>query len=304
MIRAGIIGLSEGNGHPFSFSAIVNGYDRAAFEQAGWPGILQYLEQQPEKSFGFSDVKVTHAWTQDPDTTSKLCVATRIAHPIGDWRDMLGQVDALIVGRDDWHTHMGFAQPFLEAGVTVFIDKPLTLDADELRYFEPHLVAGRLMSTAGLRYARELDPLRNGGAGSVGDIRHVTATVLNDMERYGVHMLDALAGLGFAPVAAITRLAARHESFALSLTDGTSVSLNCLGAVAKTFHISVFGSRGHAHFDLHDNFSAFRRTLAAFFTMAATRVPQIPPRQVVDTMRLIAAAQRLAPGETWSPANG
>ena len=29
-VRVGMIGLSEGNGHPFSFSAILNGYDDAA----------------------------------------------------------------------------------------------------------------------------------------------------------------------------------------------------------------------------------------------------------------------------------
>ena len=26
-VRVGMIGMSEGNGHPFSFSAIINGYD-------------------------------------------------------------------------------------------------------------------------------------------------------------------------------------------------------------------------------------------------------------------------------------
>lgn len=303
MIRVGIIGLSEGNGHPFSFSAIVNGYDRAAFALSGWPGILQYLDRQPTEAFGFSGVEVTHAWTQDAEVTAKLCAATRIAYPVADWRVMLGQVDALIIGRDDWRTHIEFAKPFLDAGVAVFIDKPLTLDSCELDYFQPHLAAGRLMSTAGLRYARELDVLRNGTV-SVGKVRHVAATVLNDMERYGVHMLDALAGLGLAPVGAVTRLAARHESFALNLTDGVQVSLNCLGPVAKTFHISVFGESGHAHFDLHDNFSAFRRTLEAFFGMVATGTPPIAPQQVIDTMHLISAVRYLEPGKTWSPANG
>lgn len=302
MIRAGIIGLSEGNGHPFSFSAIVNGYDRDAFAQAGWPGILNYLDQQPSSSFGFPSVEVTHAWTQDAAITAKLCAAARIAHGVDDWRDMIGQVDALIVGRDDWRTHMEFARPFLDADVAVLIDKPLTLDARELDYFQPHLEAGRLMSTAGLRYARELDVMRDDKA-QVGDIRHVAATVLNDMERYGVHMLDALASIGLGPVVSVTRLAAKHESFHLDLADGVTVSLNCLGAVAKTFHISLFGSRGHAHFDLHDNFSAFRRTLEAFFGMMATGKPPIAPRQVIDTMRLIAATQRLQPGETWRPDN-
>jgi predicted dehydrogenase len=302
-MRLGIIGLSEGNGHPFSFSAIVNGYDHFAFGQSGWPGILDYLERQPPESFGFPDVKVTHAWTQDPDTTAKLCAACRIAHPAATVEDMVGHIDALIVARDDWPTHLAFARPFLDRGVPVFIDKPLSLDERELDYFAPHLHAGRLMSTAGLRYARELDPLRS-DLNLLGPIRHVALTVLLNVERYGIHMLDALHGLGLPPVRRVTRLAAAHESFTLTLADGTPVALNCLGAVGKTFHVSVFGEKGHAHFDLHDNFTAFRRTLAAFVDMLSTRKPPVPPQQVVSTMQLIRAAQQLAPGESWDARNG
>jgi hypothetical protein len=296
--RVGMVGLSEGNGHPFSFSAIVNGYDRGAFAQSGWPGILEYLEKQPRDAFGFSGIRVTHAWTQDQEVTARLCAASRIATPVCAVEDMVGEVDALIIARDDWPTHMAHARPFLDRGVPVFVDKPLSLDAAELEYFAPHLEAGRLMSTAGLRYARELDPLRDGSL-SLGPIRQISATVLNNLERYGVHMLDAVLGLGFPQVRRVTRLAAPHESFALTLEDGTPLALNCLGSVSRTFHVSFFGEKAHAHFDLHDNFAAFRRTLAAFFKMVAARAPQIPPGQTLGTMKLIAAAQRLAAGESW-----
>ena len=102
----------------------------------------------------------------------------------------------------------------------------------------------------------------------------------------------------------MTRLAAPHESFALTLEDATPFTLNCLGNVARTFHLSFFGEKAHAHFDLHDNFSAFRRTLAAFFEMLATRMPPIPPDQVLATMTLIAAARQLAPGESWEARRG
>lgn len=297
-MRFGIIGMSEGNGHPFSFSAIINGYDREAFARSGWAGILEYLERQPADAFGIPGVEVTHAWTQDRDVTATLCAATRIAHPVGSVEDMVGAVDAAIIARDDWSTHLQLARPFLDRGIPVFVDKPLSLDSDELAYFAPHLEAGQLMSTAGLRYARELDPLRN-EPNRLGPVRFIAATVLNNLERYGIHMLDALQGLGFPPVRSVTHVAAAHESFALTLTDGTLVELNCLGPVGKTFHVSVFGAEGHAHFDLHDNFSAFRRMLVAFVDMLITRKPPISPQQILATMRLIAAAQRLEPGETW-----
>jgi len=297
-----MIGISEGNGHPFSFSAIVNGYDRAAFEVAGWPMILNYLERQPEAAFGFRNTRVTHAWTQHSDVTARLCAACRVGHAVTRPEDMLDAVDAVIVGRDDWELHVPLAMPFLERGIPVFVDKPLTLDPDELLHFRPYLENGMLMSTSGLRYAVELDELR-GEMLSLGTPRLVSATVLNGIDRYGIHMLDAVAGLGFPKPVSLTRLNARFEAFSLMLADGTSMALNCLGNVGKTFHLSVFSDKGHVHVDLHDNFTAFARTLGHFIEMVETRVPPIAPGQIVDTMNLIRSAKILAPGETVNLAN-
>lgn len=297
MIRLGIVGLSEGNGHPFSFSAIVNGYDAEGFRAAGWPVILDYLQRRTPEEFGFPGVQVTHAWTQDPATTERLCRACRIGHGVADPAEMLGQVDALVIGRDDWETHAALAMPFLERGTPVFCDKPLTLAPAELERLSPYLRQGRLMSTSGLRYARELDEVR-ADPRRLGDLRLVSATVLNNMERYGIHMLDAVAGLGLGPVTRVTRLDAPHEAFLLRIGAALPFLLNCLGNVAKTFHVSLFGDQGHAHVDLHDNFSAFRRTLAQFIEMVRTGRPPIPPDETIRTMRLIAGARALAPGDT------
>lgn len=289
VIRVGIIGLSEGNGHPFSFSAIINGYDAHAFEQAGWPVILNYLKLQPETSFGFPEVRVTHAWTQDKDVTAKLCAACRIRCAVETPADMLGKIDALIIARDDWECHAALARPFLEAGVAVFIDKPLSLDTGEIAWFRRYLENGQLMSTSGLRYAAEFEGLRT-KIQAMGQPRLVCATVLNGIEKYGIHMLDAVDGLGLSPPVTITRLEAQHQAFHLTLADGCSMVLNCLGNVGRTFHLSVFCERGHAHVDLHDNFSAFRSTLALFIEMVRTRQPVIEPSRVVDTMTLIRQA--------------
>ncbi len=65
-LRLGVVGLSEGNGHPFSFSAIVNGYDDAGMAASGWPVIHDYLRLRDPSEFGGLGAQVTHAWTQSP----------------------------------------------------------------------------------------------------------------------------------------------------------------------------------------------------------------------------------------------
>ena len=78
----------------------------------------------------------------------------------------------------------------------------------------------------------------------------------------------------------------------------TALALHCLGPVAKTFHLSVFGEKGHRHADLNDNFSAFRRTLERFFDMVRDGRPPIDPDETLALMELLAAARALEPGET------
>ncbi len=289
--------MSEGNGHPFSFSAIVNGYDENHFANAGWPVILNYLKQQPADRFGFADVRVTHAWTQDLLVTRKLCAACRIDKACENAMAMRGEVDAVIIARDDWESHAALAMPFLEFGIPVFVDKPLSLEPSQLDAFLPYLHSGKLMSCSGLRYAAELDDMRLPER-DTGQIQLISGTVLNALDKYGIHLIEAVASLGgeFARPVSVTRLAAPHASYLLTLDGGVPFHLDCLGPVAKTFHLSFYGSGGHRHFDLHDNFSAFRRTLENFFQMVRTGMPVIEPEETLGFMRLIAAAQQLEPG--------
>lgn len=293
-IRAGIIGLSEGNGHPFSFSAIVNGYDDEKFAAAGWPVIHNYLKAQGSDRFGIADVRITHAWTQDAALTKTLCAACLIDVPCAAAADMLGKVDAVIIARDDWETHARLAMPFLEAGLFVFVDKPLSLDDTELAQFEPYLRNGKLMSCSGLRYAQELDEFRAARSGwSIGAPKLVEASVLFGIEKYGIHMIEAVASLdkAWGRVTKVTRLEVPHDAWLFEFSDGVPFALHCLGAVAKTFHLSIYGDRGHRHFDLHDNFTAFRRTMEHFFAQVKSGVPAIDPDETLAIMRLIQKAR-------------
>ena len=50
-IRLAMLGMVEGNGHPYSWSAIINGrYDQKVIADCGYPVIGEYLgAQSPEK---------------------------------------------------------------------------------------------------------------------------------------------------------------------------------------------------------------------------------------------------------------
>ncbi|WP_158618491.1 Gfo/Idh/MocA family oxidoreductase [Legionella sp. km535] len=295
-MKAGILGYSEGNGHPFSFSAIINGYEPEEFVNAGWKVILDYLEKQPRDAFDFHDVEVSHAWTQDVNLTNRLCAASKIPNAVEEFTDMIGKVDLVFIARDDYHSHFPMAKPFLEHGTPVFVDKPLTLDEDELKYFEKYLNNGLLMSTSGMRYAKELDSIRNSNA-ELGELKLIEGVILNSLEKYGIHLLDAINGLGFKKVKSIIRLPSSFESYSIEIENDIRFNLSCLGSVNKTLHLSFYGTKNHFHYDLYDNFTAFKRTIGEMIDMVKNKTPVISPDETINNMNLIRRAKLLNPME-------
>jgi predicted dehydrogenase len=290
-IPVGILGVTEGNGHPFSFAAIINGYHAEGLAASGWAGIHDYVRRRDPSDFGAGELRVTHAWTQDPETTGRLCAAGGIPHRVASPAEMIGQVAAVILARDDHENHAAVALPFLEAGLPVFVDKPLSLAPEELRRFRPHLEQGRLMSASGLRYARELDEPRANLA-AWGALRLVHGTVLFDWERYGVHIVEAILGLLPGRPVAVTPHPAAHASLALEMDDGTPVLLDALGEVPKVFRVDLFGAARISSHEVEDNFSMFRRMLCRFAEMVRTGEPPIAPERTLDVMRVLIAGQR------------
>jgi predicted dehydrogenase len=286
----GIIGLSEGNGHPFSYSSIINGYSPEGLAASGWPGIYEYVRRRHASEFGLGDWKITHAWTQDSESTKKLCAACRIPNGVADYREFLGKVDAVIVARDDFELHYEIARPFLEAGLPVFIDKPLSVDVAELRAFKPYLEKGQLMSCSGMRFARELDEPRADLA-SYGRVKLIRGAIVLSWEKYGVHLLEAVLGMTPAHAVSVRILPTEHASAAVLLDDGVLLQIDAMGDCARSFHVEIFGTHRTGAFDIFDNFSMFRRMLWEFLDSIRSGKPAIPPDRTLEIMRVLIAGR-------------
>jgi hypothetical protein len=289
MVKVGIIGLSEANGHPFSFSAIINGYNEAEFSKTEWTGILNYLNRKHESEIAALDAKVTHIWTQYPELSLQLSKSCYIECIVDDYVDMIGNVDAIVIARDDYSNHLEMSRPFLEKGIPVFIDKPLTLDLEELKWFFPYIESGLLMTCSGFRFAQELDCPRN-DLKSFGNIKLIAATVINGWEKYGIHMVDALLGVSqFRPIAVECNTSLGHDSMLIELHDGTYFQVDALGPEVVTFSFDIYGSSGCGKYEIRDNFSAFKRCLFNFIKQVKSGKPSIDPQSVeLSILTLIA----------------
>ena len=263
MIKLGIIGFSKGNGHPYSFSAIINGYKKNYFKKVGYPQILNYLEKQQKKNFFIKGVKITHAWSQDFNKTKLLCNACNIKRPLKNINDMIDNVDGVIIARDDWKSHKKLASIFLEEKIPVFIDKPLTLSIKELKYFKRFADQKLLMSCSSLRFSNELKNIKK-EVKNKKLIKLVIANVVNDVEKYAVHMLEVISTLNILKTKKITKLKGFFKSFHVDLKNDKNLILNCFGPSFFIFNVQLYLLNKKLEINFEDNFSSFKNTLIEF----------------------------------------
>ena len=97
----GVIGMSDGNGHPYSWSAICNGYSPIEMATCGFPVISEYLSKRAWPEARLPNVEVSHVWTQDPVISRKIARSALIPNIVEMPEKMIGEVDGILLARDD-----------------------------------------------------------------------------------------------------------------------------------------------------------------------------------------------------------
>ncbi|MCL2201948.1 MAG: hypothetical protein FWB75_08275, partial [Oscillospiraceae bacterium] len=105
-IKLAMLGMVDGNGHPYSWSAIINGYDHDTMKNCPFVGIPIYLFREPEHSFGIPGVKVTHIHTQNRQEAEDVAKASLILNVLDRPEDAIGQVDAVVAATDIGSEHV------------------------------------------------------------------------------------------------------------------------------------------------------------------------------------------------------
>ncbi|TCC27046.1 Gfo/Idh/MocA family protein [Kribbella speibonae] len=132
----------------------------------------------------------------DDDRNRKLAAAGGITQIVPTSGELLGSVDALIATNRDGALHREHAVPFLEAGLPVWVDKPLAAStADARAILDASRRSGApVTSYSAVRWVADADVL---AAASVGELQAVTVTGPADPDSeysgiffYGIHAAD------------------------------------------------------------------------------------------------------------------
>jgi len=287
MVNIGMIGYNEGNGHPYSFSAIINGYDSESMKKSPYPVIFEYLSRRTDSDFGIGDFKVTHIWSPDITVSKNIAEAALIPNVVHNFHDLAGKVDVVIIARDDVESHFALVDFFLKEGLVVFVDKPLCNNIKHLDYFMPYLEKAQLMSGSGLRYHPDIsssfqNELRKD------EICFVNAISVLDWFKYGIHVLEAVTPIMGYDIEQVSNLNDKNNTVVkITYKSGQYVLIQigskCFNGMKADFYTTnkIFSVK----FD--DNFFYFKKMLEAFYQMIVTKQPAIKPMETYHIVKTI-----------------
>jgi predicted dehydrogenase len=182
----------------------------------------------------------------------------------------------------------------VEAGLPIFVDKPMCDNEEDLRTFTKWVDGGaKIMSSSGLRYTKEFAPYRI-STSELGALRYVSITTPKSWERYGIHALEAIypiLGPGFVSV----RNSGSADRNVVHLKHACGADVI---AIANTdmyggFGIlNLVGTDGHAITRMQDTYYAFKAQLESFVSYLATGERPFPFDETIELMKLVIAGIR------------
>jgi len=289
-LRLGVIGLSEGNGHPYSWSAICNGYDPNLMEECGFPVIPRYLEEHKFPEEKIPNVKVNCIWTQDESLSKKIAKTCYIDRVFTKITSIIDHVDAVLLARDDAENHYYFAKPFLEAGLPVYIDKPLSLSVTEAqRIFDIEQYPGQIFTCSAFRYAKELS-LSKDQLFSLGEICSIKGTIAKDWNRYAIHIIEPILNFLSSDLEiANHKIIKQGQGITLYIVYDNSMELTITSSGKKETPatIEVFGNRGKYKLSFCDTFNAFKNALNDFILGVRNKSVKSKRERILNSIKIL-----------------
>ncbi|MFP6584574.1 MAG: Gfo/Idh/MocA family oxidoreductase [Candidatus Hydrogenedentota bacterium] len=280
-IRVGIIGLDTS--HVTAFTKLLNESDAkdhvpGAKVVAAYRGGSDDIESSYTRLDKFTKELQDTYGVEIVDTIEELCT----------------KVDAILLESVDGRPHLEQVRPVFEAGLPVFIDKPLAgslKDAVEIyKLGKKHNVPW--FSSSSYRYYKSMTTLMEQEVGDImGAISYGPCTIEPthpDFFWYGVHPVEALyTALGPGCVS-VSRVSTENTDVATGVWSGGRVgTFRGLRNATTPHKVTLFGSKKVAEQQGGGNYAPLVVEIVKFFQ---TKVVPIPPEETVEIFAFMEAA--------------
>lgn len=276
MLNVGLVGVNTS--HADAFARIFNGT----------------ADDAPRLNSG----RVVSIWGDDPERIATLAENHRIATTVSDPAAMIGAIDAVLVVDDTGGgaLHAELARPFLEVGLPVFVDKPMTTSyADAVALFDlAEANDAPLLSCSALRFAMEMETAADELA-AVGKLSSIVSVGPGDWFYYGVHAVELLGVVAGTGASWVHRHALPDKDISvIGYENGPAAVVETLRDAAYVFHLTAFGAEGFTSVHVEDAMGFYTNTMRAFATMAETGVAPLRRNQTLEVIAILEAGNRSA----------
>ncbi len=278
MLNFGIMGMTEGNGHPYSFSAIFNGYSEDALDECPYEAIKIYLPSSHRNEVMIPDARVTHIWTQNREMSESVARVSKIPNIVNKPEDLIGKVDAVILARDDIQNHWKMAQLFLEKEIPIYIDKCLSHNIEDLNKIIN--ITGNdylIMSGSSSRFTSNIEKAKK-ELGNIKGVRTIHGASKVSWLRYGPHLLDGICYVFGTDVETVQNLGSKgFDIIHIRFKSGLNAVFQVIKDLSIPIEFTCYSNDRPGHYtvqftdeDLSSYFIGFYRMLEAFTRMVHT----------------------------------
>jgi predicted dehydrogenase len=287
-LSIGIIGMTEGNGHPYSWSAMFNGYNRDHMDRCPFPVIPTYLNKQPAETFGIPGAHITHIYCNNRADAEDVARCSLIQNVVDKPEDMIGQVDAVICATDIGSEHVERCRPFMEANIPMFIDKPMVDNEEDLRTFVKWRNEGKkFISSSSMRYVKSIEPYFKNHY-EIGKLMYICKPMCKKWETYGIHALEGiypLLGEGYLSI----QNTGTYERNMIHITHKTGCDIH-IALTADMFGAGgtlLIGSIGNKFITDSDSYYSFKKQMDNFVHYLRTGQEPFPFTETIELMKLV-----------------
>jgi hypothetical protein len=252
----------------------------------------------PDDEPGIAGARITHVWAGEyGDRLTELETMlgpydTRVNNP----DELINAVDGVLVIDDTGlgARHAELATPFLQAGMPVFVDKPMTLEyADAVRLFdlaEEHNAP--LFSSSALRFPVEID---HDAITALGKLSTIVSIGPEEWFYYGVHAVEVVGAVTDDRPETVHRFALAEKDIAVvTYESGMASVIMTLRDAGYLFKVAVYGENGSYTFSVDDGMGFYTNEMTAFVEMVRTGTPPVTKEQTLDVLAILHAGIRSA----------
>jgi len=240
------------------------------------------------------EARIVKVWDEDRHSAETLAATCKIERVCDDITECGRDVDGILIADDCTCKHYRFADPLWQAGVPMFIDKPLagTIEEAEAVVAEAERHGVAIFSASGLQYTREVEEARPAIA-ELGRVLVAVTASPNELIFYGIHglaMLWSIFGSGIESVQNVGR--DDVDIVRYRWRDGSLGVHLGLETGQPGWRVTLFGEKGRLDVDTGDADSFYWNIQKQFVKMIETSRQPLSNEQMLEIIRALCLAKQ------------